>query len=372
MRVWEFDRLGAIASEEFDINKDGEAGLRLVSTILGFLWMEREQLGVDPTINLEGDRRVVTIQRDGKTERLILDKLIKRAPCISGRATTCWKAYPAEDPQMLLVITNSWQYTERDEEGELLKEATDKGFTNVARYYHHETVHVRSQVDEIHGNIRGGLISTDAKTYQVAPSSQLPDDESKSGQIAGVKRSLPSQADRPPAKRPRPRSMLPTSSISKEALANRVHRRVIGLWSEDKDWHTRAFMAIGVLLGKQHSFMHDIESFFWVLFWLCIHSNGPDTKGKVIPEFEQWNFLRVDVLARAKLGTVCSEEVFMVTASDDFTPYYRELIPLLNELRQVAFPGGRFWSREDEELYSRMREVLRRGRERLEFDDTHD
>ncbi|UKZ47459.1 hypothetical protein TrVGV298_001677 [Trichoderma virens] len=184
IRVWEFNRLGAIASEEFNINKDKEAALRLVSTILGFLWMEREQLGFDPTINLEGDRRVVTIQRDDKTERLILDKLIKRAPCISGRATTCWKAYPEEDPQMPLVIKDSWQYTERDEEGELLKEATDKGVTNVARYYHHETVHVRSQVDEIHGNIRGGLISTDAKTYQVAPSSQLPDDESKSGQIA--------------------------------------------------------------------------------------------------------------------------------------------------------------------------------------------
>ncbi|KAK3369809.1 hypothetical protein B0T24DRAFT_488694, partial [Lasiosphaeria ovina] len=36
MRLWEFDRLGAIASDQFDINEDG---LRLVSTILGFLWM---------------------------------------------------------------------------------------------------------------------------------------------------------------------------------------------------------------------------------------------------------------------------------------------------------------------------------------------
>lgn len=28
----------------------------------------------------------------------------------------------------------------------------------------------------------------------------------------------------------------------------------------------RAFMAIGVLYGEEHSFMHDLESFFWVLF----------------------------------------------------------------------------------------------------------
>lgn len=39
---------------------------------------------------------------------------------------------------------------------------------------------------------------------------------------------------------------------------------------------TRAFMAIGVLYGEQHSFMHDLESFFWVLFWICIHYRGSD------------------------------------------------------------------------------------------------
>ncbi|KAK0737995.1 hypothetical protein B0T18DRAFT_296162, partial [Schizothecium vesticola] len=38
---------------------------------------------------------------------------------------------------------------------------------------------------------------------------------------------------------------------------------------------TITFMAIGALLGEQHSFMHDLESFFWVLFWICIHRNGP-------------------------------------------------------------------------------------------------
>ena len=29
---------------------------------------------------------------------------------------------------------------------------------------------------------------------------------------------------------------------------------------------TKVFMAIGALKGEQHSFMHDLESFFWVLF----------------------------------------------------------------------------------------------------------
>ena len=52
MRVWEFDRLGGIASEQFDINEDG---LQFVSTILGFLWMNEEELGFDPTIMTAND-----------------------------------------------------------------------------------------------------------------------------------------------------------------------------------------------------------------------------------------------------------------------------------------------------------------------------
>lgn len=31
----------------------------------------------------------------------------------------------------------------------------------------------------------------------------------------------------------------------------------------------RAFMVIELLLGEKHSFIHDLESFFWVPFWIC-------------------------------------------------------------------------------------------------------
>ena len=30
---------------------------------------------------------------------------------------------------------------------------------------------------------------------------------------------------------------------------------------------TKVYLAIGVLRGKHHTIMHDLESFFWVLFW---------------------------------------------------------------------------------------------------------
>jgi hypothetical protein len=34
---------------------------------------------------------------------------------------------------------------------------------------------------------------------------------------------------------------------------------------------TRAFIAIGVLYGEKRNFIYDLESFFWILFWICIY-----------------------------------------------------------------------------------------------------
>ena len=59
-RFWEFDRLGGIASEQFDINKDG---LQFVSTTLEFIWRDEEQLGFDPTITTVAGRQVFKIRR---------------------------------------------------------------------------------------------------------------------------------------------------------------------------------------------------------------------------------------------------------------------------------------------------------------------
>ncbi|KAF9784250.1 hypothetical protein IL306_007718 [Fusarium sp. DS 682] len=105
-------------------------------------------LGFDPTIVSSEGRRYIEIERNGQTERLIIDELIKRAPCVAGRATMCWKAHRDGDDTPL-VIKDSWQYPERDEEGKLLQEATDNGVRNVARYYHHETVRIGGSDDDV-------------------------------------------------------------------------------------------------------------------------------------------------------------------------------------------------------------------------------
>ena len=121
---------------------------------------------------------------------------------------------------------------------------------------------------------------------------------------------------------------------------------------------TRAFMVIGILLGEQHSFMHDLESFFWVLFWVSIHYHEPN-QGRVVPQFDKWNYVDMGELAILKLGTVSDEGIFRKTATEYFTEYYKSLIPWLNRLRRVVFPDGGRWKREDKELYYQIKEVLR-------------
>ena len=436
MRIWEFDRLGGIASKQFDINEDG---LQFVSTILAFLWMNEEQLGFDPTVVTANGQRFIEIQRNGPTERLIIDGLMMRARCISGRATTCWKAHREGDPQTPLVIKDSWQYTEREEEGELLREATEKGVVNVARYYHHEIVRVLGTDDDVRSNVRKGLDIMKAENYRpgrsMISSSIVDARKGRSSSTAGLKRSS-SQTGAPLPSSKRSCSTSPTKAGS-NALPNRVHRRVILrdygkpiytagsrtallaalegciegheslrkagflhrdisinnlMMNEDEEnpsWPsflidldlgiketrreasgargktgTRAFMAIGALLGEQHSFMHDLESIFWVLFWICIHYDGPNQE-KVVPQFDKWNYVDMEELAKLKLGTVAKETIFMKTITDNFTSYFEPLIPWVNRLRKIVFPRDSPQEQEDERLYPRMKGILREACEDL-------
>ncbi|KAI2785780.1 hypothetical protein POX_h09539 [Penicillium oxalicum] len=433
MRIWAFDRLGGVASEQFDINEDG---LHFVSTILGFMWMSETVCGFDPTITIQNGRRMIEIERNGQTERLVLDSVLERAPCIAGRATTCWKAYRETDPQIPLVVKDSWQYTERDEEGELLQEATERGVINVARYYHHSTVRVRGQPDDVRDNIRGGLDIRTARNYRPERSALLIDTSAfnaprkgRNGGRTGTKRSSSQTgASLPPTKRSYSAS---STKLRCNSLPNRVHLRVIvrdfgkpiykasshtallaalegcivghqslqraGILhrdvsinnlminenQENPSWPsfpidldlaikeqrvsvtgasgktgTRAFMAIGSLLGEKHSFMHDLESFFWVFFWICIHYEGSGV-GRVVGRFDKWNYADTEELAGMKKGEISDEADFVRFATDCFTVYYQPLISCANALRKVVFPHGRRWSKEDPGLYSRMTEILR-------------
>lgn len=163
MRLWEFDRAGGIASNPFDINKDG---LQFVSVVLGYLLMDAEHLGFDPTIlEIEG-KKYIDIKRDGQDERFILDSVYQQPCCIAGRATTCWRAFREGDTHGApFSIKDSWQYSERDPEGIVLQEITASAAANVARHYHHEIVQVAGRTHDVRTIIRRGLDISNAENY---------------------------------------------------------------------------------------------------------------------------------------------------------------------------------------------------------------
>ncbi|KAL8764940.1 MAG: hypothetical protein Q9209_007804 [Squamulea sp. 1 TL-2023] len=445
MRLWQFDRSGSLGSSSFDINEDG---FKFVHAILGYFLMNDKQLGCDPTIRQSDGKCYVEVSRAGQTERLILTKLIKKQALIAGRATTCWRAYrDGDELKTSLIVKDSWQYEERPEEGALIKEATDKGVRNIARYYHHETVQVDGKNDDTSENVRKGLMKKCGRTTFREKSvidSEAPASESLGQALAGRTQSRSASRKRssnstrmapPPAKRscssPRSRNLgTPTHNrvrrrvvtrdpgrpiyeassrvavingflgaiFGHESLLNAgiLHRDVsIGniILTENEDngflidldlaiktsenqasgapskTGTKIFMAIGALYGEPHSFMHDLESFFWVLFWICIHHDGLDEKGKVkrrrVPEYEKWNYEDTGKLADSKRGLVVEEERFN-KATAGFTNTFQSLAPCVRTLRQYVFPNGKRWLGENKELYSQMRAVLEKARKDLE------
>ncbi|KAF2189865.1 hypothetical protein K469DRAFT_701152 [Zopfia rhizophila CBS 207.26] len=237
MRLWEFDRLGVIGSTPFNVNKDGQM---FVSAILGYLWMSEEELGFDLTI-LDDGGRYTQIQRGGRKERLGLEELIKRQRSVASRATTCWRGSLGDESDGGLVIKDSWEFKERPEEGLLLKEATEAGVKNVARYYHHETVHAGGEMDDVRHNVRKGLSDTggrnpfqqrrptlpEAVTSPATSSSSRPGrgrSTSTSRTITRKRSSSCVQTSMPPPKRSCSNSPVKHDVHQRR---NRVHRRLI-------------------------------------------------------------------------------------------------------------------------------------------------
>jgi hypothetical protein len=124
-------------------------------------------------------------------------------------------------------------------------------------------------------------------------------------------------------------------------------------------------LAIGALYGEDHNFMHDLESFFWVLFWTCIHCTGPSGQRRV-SKFEAWNFESTENLAKIKKGSVDEEDKFTKEVEENVTTYCAPLIPCVQEPRKVVFPEGKRWLKQDRRLYSRMKSILQRAIDSLD------
>ncbi|UPK91871.1 hypothetical protein LCI18_002806 [Fusarium solani-melongenae] len=238
--------------------------------------------------------------------------------------------------------------------------------------------------DDIQNNIRKGLdiaTATGYGPYLPAQFSNMTAEGPQEGRPSTSRKRPFSQTGLalPPSKQSRSASSSKTTAVP----LNRVHRRVIvkdygkviykassrsalltalkdqGLASGAKGkTGTRAFMSVGALLGEQHSYMHDLESIFWVLFWICIFydKNGKDI-GSI--RFDSWNFESDDGLAARKKAVINDEEDFLETMDEYFTSHYRPMAPWVNLLRREVFPNNQRWKHLEPELYTSMKRILR-------------
>lgn len=99
---------------------------------------------------------------------------------------------------------------------------------------------------------------------------------------------------------------------------------------------TMLFMAIEVLDGNaQHTWRHDLESFFYVLIWLCVTAPS-DSDPSARKELEAaWS---VRDAASNKLAQVCQDSRF-TRLLEWFAPSMAKLGILVEKIRNVLFPS---------------------------------
>lgn len=104
---------------------------------------------------------------------------------------------------------------------------------------------------------------------------------------------------------------------------------------------TMEFMAIEVLLGVDHTYRHDLESFFYVLIWLCGRRSWESPrypKGHPAESLlTDWYTGNYEKIAQAKRGAMVAGGFDRILMKE-FPPEFDCVKPLCRELRRILFP----------------------------------
>ncbi|PPQ92533.1 hypothetical protein CVT25_010366, partial [Psilocybe cyanescens] len=116
---------------------------------------------------------------------------------------------------------------------------------------------------------------------------------------------------------------------------------------------TLPFMAIDILMGlvpgEEHQAHHDIESFFYILLWIMLQYAGPggierqDINIESFGTIEGWihgNSIEEIGINKANSMMTIMPAIFKKGVINLCTPYFQDLTPCLEELRQMIFITG--------------------------------
>jgi Fungal protein kinase len=105
---------------------------------------------------------------------------------------------------------------------------------------------------------------------------------------------------------------------------------------------TLPFMSLGTLRGHNHTYRHDLESFFYVFLWICIAYEGPGKRVKPLPEIlENWSTGSYDQIIFLKSGAIRTWDGWMDVEAA-FTDYFagEEIKQIARDMRRTLFGEG--------------------------------
>ncbi|KAF2228461.1 hypothetical protein EV356DRAFT_498828 [Viridothelium virens] len=95
-------------------------------------------------------------------------------------------------------------------------------------------------------------------------------------------------------------------------------------------------MAIKVLEEAAHTYRHDLESFFYVLIWICVSYGWEEDKKLKMHPLRRWYDGTLEDIAHTKRGDV-TEGGFKKYILTNFSPTFQGVKRLAQTLRDILF-----------------------------------
>ncbi|EEH32994.2 hypothetical protein PAAG_04047 [Paracoccidioides lutzii Pb01] len=316
MEPWVFDRSGPYSSGIIDVYQDSR---RFFQVFVRYTMMSDEQLGLDTFIARDEDgSKSITLKGPGTLDEKVLQLggILSFQRAIVCRGTTCFLTNDGQG-----VAKFSWVSDKQRPEVELLELAGQKNVQGVATIIGHSTITSIADMrcgltfNDKHHNFKSAAPSTPSSFHQSQPVIEPLGAQAKPfrhewrGTVRNrVLRCLViSPAGRPIYSYESPLELLMALRDAIKAHqclyldGNILHRDIsennIIITDPDKagghsgmlidldlakdvgsgrsgarHWTgTMEFMAIEVLLNIDHTYRHDLESFFYMLIWQCAH-----------------------------------------------------------------------------------------------------
>lgn len=390
LRIFQFDRSGAIASEPMKLNSELGA-LEFLKTFAYFITAPDSEIGFDTSFNTVEGKEVIRVETGKETKYIRLEGTVTNHPCISGRATLIRKGTITEEEKPV-ILKYSWPYVGEDKEAELLSKARDiDGVVRLdcrAKFY---TNGIRHTVNKV---VRKGLIISNGQKCDMtlrdhlAPSRKI--DSKGPAKPSPVMKDVPADRERqclvlqdfgkPIFEAESVKVLLEAVKdclqVHRDLVDNKILHRDVNVdnilltpnsgsakskatlidldhaTSSDsagpsgKDRTGTKFRSIRLLHGTkytEHTYEDDVESFFWVLLWIGIWYQGPGGGKKKVEAnraYEQWNYIPDTHLGGEKSRVISSAEHFADVIEEDFTEFYKPLATVMEQLRKVIFREG--------------------------------